>query len=83
MKWLFDNMRVAGITEKDAPSVGAYAYLMELREDKSRRDDFYKSLWPKLLAKEDAEKGGKLADTGKETIELLDTLLAALPEKVK
>ena len=39
-----------------------------------------KTMWPKLLTKEDANTGGKLMDDGKDAIELCKRLLAALPE---
>jgi hypothetical protein len=81
LRWIFENMQVAGIEPADAPSIGAYTLLMELRENKQARQKFYDSLWPKLMAKEDAEKTGKLEDTGKTTIELVDRLLEALPEE--
>jgi hypothetical protein len=80
LRWIFENMKVDGVTPADAPSVGTFTLLMELRENQQARQKFYESLWPKLLAKEDAEKTGKLQDTGKETIELIDRLIEALPE---
>jgi hypothetical protein len=80
LRWIFENMKIEGLEPSDAPSVGTFTLLMELRENQQARTKFYESLWPKLLAKEDAEKTGKLADTGKETVELIDRLIAALPE---
>lgn len=81
LRWIFENMQVAGVMPKDAPSAGAYALLKEYRKNTEQRRDFYKTLWPKLLTKEDSEKGGKLQDSGKETIELIDRLLSALEVK--
>jgi hypothetical protein len=80
LRWIFENMQVAGIEPADSPSIGAYTLLMQLRENQQARQKFYDSLWPKLMAKEDAEKTGKLEDTGKDTIDLIDRLIEALPE---
>ena len=82
LRWVFENMQVDFITPQSAPSAGTWALLQELRSNKQQRQDFYKTMWPKLLTKEDAEKGGKLVDDGKETIKLIDRLLEALPEAV-
>ncbi len=82
LRWIFDSMKLEGVEPEDSPSSGAYALLNELKENKEQRRDFYKTLWPKLLTKEDAEKGGKLMDTGKETIELCKRLLKAVESEV-
>jgi len=81
LRWVFENMQVEGITAGDAPSIGTYTLLKEIRKNDQMRQKFYEGLWPKLLAKEDAQKTGKLEDTGKETIESIDRLISALPEK--
>ncbi len=78
IRWIFNNMKMAVEDPKTAPSPGAYALLLELRKDPEQRRDFYKTIYPKLLTKVDAEKGGKLHDDGKETIELLERLLEAV-----
>ncbi len=80
LRWIFENMQAEGLEPSSAPSMGTWSLLLELRESTEQRRDFYKTLWPKLLTKEDAEKGGKLQDSGKETIALIDRLIAALPE---
>ena len=80
LRWIFDNMKLSGVSPEDSPSAGSYALMLELQDNKEQRRDFYKTMWPKLLTKEDADKGGKLQDTGKDTIDLLDRLLKALPE---
>jgi hypothetical protein len=53
---------------------------MHLRSDRSAMQKFYDSSWIKLLSKEDAEKTGKLEDSGKDTIDLIDRLIETLPE---
>lgn len=83
VRWIFENMQMEGIEPADAPSMGAYTLLMELRGNQQARQKFYDSSWLKLLAKEDAEKTGKLEDTGKDTIQLIERLEAALPEEIK
>ena len=80
VRWLFENMQVAGVEPSDAPSIGAYTMLMHLRSNAQAMQKFYDSSWLKLLAREDAQKTGKLEDTGKDTIDLIKRLQAALPE---
>jgi len=80
LRWIFENMQVLDVRPENAPSAGAWALLTELRKNDEQRRDFYKTLWPKLLTKEDAEGGGRLMDDGKPIIELIERLQAALPE---
>lgn len=77
LRWIFENIKTQNVKKTDAPSMGAYAMLLRLRDNKEQLRDFDKTLWPKLLAKEDTEKGDKLKDKGKETIELIDRLIKA------
>ena len=81
VRWIFDNLKIANVDPATAPSSGAYGYLMELQSKPEMSKDFLRTIYPKLLTKEDAEKGGKLADTGKETIELCERLLDAVERK--
>ena len=81
LRWIFENMQVEGILPENAPSAGTYSLLLELRKDNEQRRDFYKTLWPKLLTKEDIEKGGKLQDDGKDVLDLIKRLQAALPKE--
>ncbi len=83
LRWVFENMQLADVRPEDAPSAGAWALLQTYREDNDARRDFYKNTWPKLLTKEDAEKGGKLNDSGKEAIELIERLEKALESEEK
>ncbi len=80
LRWIFENMQLMDIKPSDAPSAGAWALLQELRGNTQQRQDFYKTLWPKLLTKEDAEKGGRLQDDGAETIKLIERLEKALKD---
>ena len=80
IRWVAENIQRAGITPATAISEGAYYMLLHYRETKQRQEDFFKTVLPKLLTKEGEDKGGKLTDDGKETIDLIDRLIAALPE---
>ena len=80
LRWVFEMMKVDGLKPADAPSPGAWSLLHELRGDEVQRRDFYKTLWPKLLTKEDFDKSSKLNDDGKKTIELIERLIKALPD---
>ena len=79
LRWIFENMQVDGLVPESAPSAGAWALLQELRKDGDQRRDFYKTLWPKLLTKEESDGGSRLQDDGKEVIDLIKRLIAALP----
>lgn len=81
IRWVYESMRKDGVMPADAPSAGAYGMLIHYRETKARQEKFYDTMVPKLMSKEDATKGGKLEDSGKETIELLDRLIKAEEEK--
>jgi len=81
LRWCFDNVQKGDLRPEESPSLGAWTLLQQLRERPDFLKDFYKSVWPKLLQKEDAEKGAKLEDDGKETIKLCGTLLKALETK--
>ena len=78
IRWIFENMQMEGVMPADAPSSGTWALLQELRGNAQQRSDFYKTTYTKLLTKEDAEKGGKLQDDGKEVIDLLERLKTAV-----
>ena len=78
IRWIFNNMKMADVDKKTAPSTGAYALLKELQGNAGQRQDFYKTMWPKLMTKENAEAGGKLHDDGKEAIQLIERLLEAV-----
>lgn len=77
IRWIFNNMKMANVDKKTAPSPGAYALLKEMQDNAEMRRDFWKTLYPKLMTKEEGEKGGKLNDDGKETVKLIERLLEA------
>lgn len=81
VRWILDNLKMGGVTASDAPSAAAYALLLDLQKSPEQTREFYRTMLPKLMTKEDTEKGGKLMDTGKKTIELLERLIAGAEEK--
>jgi len=79
VQWVFENMRVQDVKPEDAPCGGAWALLMECRGDAGIRQDFYKSIWPKLLpTKQQIQTESLSADDGHEiTLDLIDRVKAA------
>ena len=82
IKWVSENMNREGVDKSEAPSYGTYQMLLHYQGGESRKEKFYDTLFPKLMTKEDADKAGKLEDSGKDTIKLIDRLLLTLPEAV-
>ena len=80
IRWVNKNMRIADIEPVDAPCSDAYGMLLHYRKTEQRQEKFYDTMVPKLLSKEDAKKTNKLEDPGKDTIDLIKRLQAALPE---
>lgn len=78
VRWIFANIKKKGVKESEAPSLAAFAEMMDLRENTELYREYRRTMLPKLMTKEEAEKGGKLMDSGKKTIELIDRLLAAV-----
>lgn len=79
LRWVLENMQIDGLIPADAPTPGAWFMLQAYRSSPLQQKEFYRTMFPKLMSKEDAEKSGKLQDTGKDTRDLIDKLLAALP----
>lgn len=78
VRWVFENLKASGLSPEDAPSQGAWTYLMEVRTNQQMKSDLINKNLMKLITKEDAEKGGKLADNGEDTIKLLERLQEAM-----
>ena len=78
LRWVFENMDLKDVRPENAPSAGTYSYLMRLRGDSDAKNDFYKTLWPKLLTKEGKDDTDKLNDSGKDTIALIERLQEAI-----
>ncbi len=81
LRWVYESMKLEDVRPEDAPSAGAWGMYEHYRYSPQRLEKFYDTLVPKLMSKEDTDKGGKLADDGKEAIELIERLQAALPEE--
>ncbi len=77
IRWVYENMQRKDVKPEDAPSMGAWGMYVHYKKGPQRQEKFFDVLVPKLMTKEDAEKGGKLADDGKDALELIERLLAA------
>ena len=44
VRWVFSGMFLSDVTPQDAPSVGAWGYLMACRNDRSLMADFYRTV---------------------------------------
>ncbi len=74
--YVFQNMDVDKIDPKDAPSRGAYFYLMRIRKDVTAKNKFYEQGLMKLVpSSAQLKETSKKNDDGRETFELLDRLL--------
>ncbi|MBU0977527.1 MAG: hypothetical protein KKD18_03860 [Nanoarchaeota archaeon] len=80
IQWIYENMQVAGLELKDAPTMGTWTFLQRCRTNERQMEYFYNTLWPKLMTKEEPEKGGRLYDNGAEVIDLIERLESALTE---
>jgi hypothetical protein len=75
MTWVFNNMSVKGVTPKDAPSPGAYAYLRFIQKNQDNMVDFYTKAFPRLIpAKSQMENSDKFNDDNRATFDLLGRL---------
>lgn len=74
--YVFNNMDVDNIDPKDAPSRGAYFYLMRIRKDVTAKNKFYEQGLMKLVpTSAQLKEAGQKNDDGRDTFELLDRLL--------
>ncbi len=74
--YLFENMNVKDIKPKEAPSRGAYFWLMKLRDSPEAQTKFYESGIMKLVpSSAQLKEAGTKNDDGRDTFELLDRLL--------
>ena len=80
LEWVFNNIDVAGLKPKDAPTSGAWSLLMRVRSVPDLAVDFYKQVWPKLLpTKAQLEVEERLKGGGTDELERsLDRVEAAL-----
>jgi len=77
--WIFNHLTIEGVEPKDAPSPGAYGYLMWAQQNPQNRSDFLKTTYAKVVpTKSQLDKGKGSHDNGKSNIELLDRLSAEI-----
>lgn len=81
IRWVGKHLMDKDMTAENALSLGAWTMLLHYRATAQRQEKFFDTVLPKLLTKETGDTGGKLADSGKETIELCARLLAACEEE--
>lgn len=82
--WIFGNLAIRGIEPKDAPSVGAYMYLMWAQEGPANKADFLKTTYSKIVpSKSQIDKGGGNNDDGRETTKLIERLLGEIARDKK
>ena len=77
--WVFNHLSIEGVKPEDAPSPGAYGYLMWAQQNPQNRSDFLKTTYAKVVpTKSQLDKGKGSHDNGKSTIDLLDRLSAEI-----
>lgn len=76
MTWIYRNMgRVVKV--EDAPSAGEYSHLIRLQNDVTAKNDFYKTVVPRLFpSKTQLDNEDRFHDDGRKHFELFDKLSA-------
>lgn len=76
VEYVFENMDNSGARLEDAPSVGAFSYLLYVRSTPAAKSAFYNDVWAKTLPKfQDTDTAGQ-----ERQVLVLDKLLAGLGE---
>ncbi len=82
IQWVFESMELADVKPDAAPSAGAWGLLMHCRKNPDAKQDFYLSVWPKLLpAKSQLDVGHGFSDDGR-ALELIDRVARISQESV-
>jgi len=78
--WVFDHWKLEDVTERDAPSSGAWFLVEQMRHSQAFVNEFYRSIWPKLLPTRTQldELAAKNKDDGRATCDLIDNVEAML-----
>ena len=75
VQWVFDNMAKDDVGPGDAPSMGAWGYLMQCRSDDTIKRSFYSTVWPKLLpSRSELERDVQMRDDDRELESHLEEL---------
>lgn len=75
MTWIYRNMDNENVKLEDAPSSGEYSHLMRLQKDATAKNDFYKTVVPRLFpSKTQLDNENKFHDDGRTIIDLIKRL---------
>ena len=74
VEWIYRVLADEGVREGDAPNVGAWGWLLAIREDKGLRSDFYKTIWAQRV-RDAADSRKRYGDDGEEVLERVEKLL--------
>lgn len=78
VQWVFDNIDVADVKPEDAPSSGAWSFLVRVRTYPDLLKEFYRSIWAKMLpTRSEIEAREKFEDDGREQLHLIDQIQRA------
>ena len=81
--WIFDNILILDVAAEDAPSAGAWAYLMEIRTSPIIRSEFYRTVYPKLLpSKAQIDNEARYTDDGHKVLGLIERVRKASEESI-
>lgn len=80
IEWIYNNIGVKDVSLADAPTVGAYSHLKMIQADPILKAEFYKSIWIKILPKNDMmeEFMARMNDDGTKVFGVIDKALEAV-----
>jgi len=82
--WIYNNLYIKNINKKDAPTPGAYSYLMWAQSSLVNRTDFLKTIYPKIIpSKSQIDKGSGANDDGRPNLNLIEKLLRQISRHKK
>jgi len=80
--WIFDNIDIVDVGPKDAPSSGAWSFLIQMRKDNALRREFYRSIWPRLLpSRSQIELEESMFDDGREDATIINRISALVADE--
>lgn len=79
--WALDHLALQGVRPEDAPSCGAWALLVNIRDDSTLRNKFLTEVIGRLLpSKQQIETANNLQDDGRRQLTFIENLLAEAGE---
>lgn len=76
--WVYNHLWMDGVTEADAPSPGAWFWLMECRDSKKSLEDF-RAYYMKLApSRKELDERARRSDGGESVLELLKQIEGVL-----